>query len=127
MKIIWTLVLLYIIMIGTVYADVVVITPEFIEQMEYKIAHPMPCNFDSKKADVFGYYGTDEDVKEKKPLFQNKLDVANRETFGLYYNMRFTEDMMEYNGMKLRRVEVDYKPLNKRCTSGFGGPGFITK
>lgn len=54
------------------------------------------------------------------------LPAPSRSAFGINLNLEFTPAMMERDGMPLYLVEVDYKPLNKRCESGFG-PGMMTR
>jgi hypothetical protein len=99
------------------FAAEIEINPEYVAQREYKITRPMPCDWNSsdlRRTTVFGYY--DNSTPE---LFQVDLQLPHMSAFGLQLNMEFTPEMWQHDGMPLKRLVVDYQPLNKQCTSGF--------
>lgn len=130
----------FLLLCGAAYADTVSIMPEYIEQMGYKVSQPMPCNWDPSRTTIFGYYGNATRQAPSTPtmirsqrapapndnLFQKDLELPTETAFGLNLNLEFIPEHMSHNGMQLQRVDIDYKPLNKRCPAGFGS-GLMTR
>ncbi len=136
---VWITAFLSMTMTSISFADKIDIKREYIEQMNYKISYPMPCNWDPSKTTIFGYYGNLPSMEDtalseigqkgediKKQLFQLDLILPTAEPFGQNFNLEFTPEMMQHEGMPLQIVEIDYKPLNKRCEAGFS-PGLLTR
>lgn len=103
---------------GSAFAKQVEINPAHVIDRNYKVTQPMDCDWnatDLSKTMVYGYYdnGTPE-------LFQVDLTLPTAFAFGMDFLMEFAPEMMEHDGMPIKRIVIDYVEIpGKRCTTGF--------
>lgn len=124
---------------GSAIAKQVEIKPAHVIDRNYKLTMPMDCDWnasDLNKTMVYGYYddGTsglfqiDFKLPEQHPYASAKdIKIPSAFSFGLNFNIEFPPEMMEYEGMPIKRIVIDYVPIpGKRCQTGFG-TGMMTK
>lgn len=114
-------------MSGVCYAETLTLAASYLSDKNYTVVADMPCNWNSDmdKVQLIAYYG-----ETGETLYQAGAPYLTLMPAGQNLVISFDKDKLMAHpetDQPLHHVDIEFKTTNKKCPTGFGFSGTLTK